>query len=193
MRLGERLLLAVVAACGPSLGGCVVHAYSGTPPPDNNTPGAPAPAPAAPAAQHEQIQHITGANYVIHASENQSLCVDAKGDKPADGTTLELYACHGKENQRWSFQDRGQNASSIHGIGNLCIDVTGASTADGAPVELYQCNNQKNQGWRHFQDGRIRELQTGKCLTATGNAQGAAVVISHCDWNNPGQVWTLTQ
>jgi len=190
MRLVENLLLAVVAACGPSLGGCVVHAYSGTPPPD----GTPAAAtPGAPAAPHEEIQHVTGANYVIHSSENEALCIDAKGDKPADGTALELFGCHGKENQRWTFQDRAQNASSIMGIGELCIDVTQAKTADGSPTELFKCNSQKNQGWRHFKDGRIRELQTGKCLTATGKAQGAAVVISHCDPNNPAQVWTLSQ
>lgn len=190
MRLGERLLLAVVAACGPSLGGCVVHAYSGTPSAD---PAPATPTPGGPAAQHEQIQHITGANYVIHSSQNQNLCVDARGDKPADGTTLELYGCHGKENQRWSFQDRAQNASSIVGVGNLCIDVTQAKTADGSPTELYQCGGQKNQGWRHFQDGRIRELQTGKCLTATGNTQGAPIVISRCDPNDAAQVWTLSQ
>jgi hypothetical protein len=190
MRLGERLLLAVVAAGGPSLGGCVVHAYTGTPPPDNAPAATPAPQAA---AQHEKIQHVTGANYVIHSSQNQSLCVDAKGDKPADRTTLELYGCHGKENQRWAFEDRAQNASSIVGIGNLCIDVTEAKTADGSPTELFKCGAQKNQGWRHFEDGRIRELQTGKCLTASGEAQGAAIVISHCDPNNPSQVWTLTQ
>ena len=187
------LVVVAVAACGILANGCVVHAYSGT---DPNAPNAGAPAAASPAAGpsvHDRIQHVQGANYVLHASGNQSLCVDAKGDKPADGTQLELYGCHGKENQRWTFENRGQNASSIHGIGNLCIDVTAGASADGSPVELYACNNQKNQGWRHFEDGRIRELQTGKCLTATGVAQGAAVVISRCDANNAGQVWTLSQ
>lgn len=155
-----------------------------TPPPAN---------PGSPPAHWEKVQHITGANYVIHTNLNQGLCLDATGDKPQAGTRMELYGCHGRENQRWTFQDRAQDSSSIVGIGGLCIDIIGGQTADGTPAELYPCGQQKNQGFRHFEDGRIRELQTGKCLTVATGAAGSPLAIARCDWNNPGQVWTLTQ
>jgi serine protease len=118
--------------------------------------------------------------------------VDAQGDHPVAGTRLEVFGCHGRENQRWTFQDRTGDSSSIVGIGGLCLDVIGGQTGDGYPLQLYPCGSQTNQGFRHFEDGRIRELQTGKCLTANGS-QGAPLTIAQCDRNNAGQVWVLSQ
>jgi hypothetical protein len=182
----------IVLSCAPAyLAGCEVHAYSGPPPGD--PPAVGQPNAGSPPPHWEKLQNIEGANYMIHSGLNQNMCLDASGDKPQAGTRVELYGCHGRENQRWAFQNRSQNAVSIVGIGLLCIDVVGAQTADGTPVELFGCGQQKNQGFRHFEDGRIRELQTGKCLTVASGAAGTPLTIARCDWNNAGQVWSFSQ
>jgi len=155
--------------------GCVVHEYHASP-----YAGTP--------------QKVTGANYVVHASTNQNLCLDVQGDKAAANQGLALFTCHGKENQRFAFVDAPQGTSHITAIGGLCIDVHGGGTADGTPVDVFPCgNDQPNQTFRHFQDGRIHEVHSQKCLTANPVAQGTRLTLSTCDTMNDAQVWVLTQ
>jgi hypothetical protein len=155
--------------------GCVVHEYHANP-----YAGKP--------------QKVTGANYVIHASSNQNLCLDVQGDKAAANQGVGLFTCHGKENQRFTFVDQPQGTSSITTIGNLCIDVHGGGVADGTPVDVFPCgNDQPNQVFRHFEDGRIHEVHSQKCLTANPVAQGTRLALYTCDTANDAQVWVLTQ
>jgi hypothetical protein len=160
------------------LSGCVVHEYPA----------------AGPSPYAGKVQRVTGANYVIHASANPNLCFDVRGDKAAANQELWLYNCHGKENQRFAFVDKQGDTSNVTGIGGLCVDVHGGATADGSPVNVYPCgNDQPNQVFRHFQDGRIHEVQSHKCLTANPMAEGTHITIATCDQDNANQVWILTQ
>jgi len=91
-------------------------------------------------------------------------CMDADGDRKADGTRVFLYQCHGRENQRWSVTHNVDGTSAITGAGGLCLDVRGNGSHNGTPVQLYQCHFGANQRFRIFDDGRIQEVASGKCL-----------------------------
>jgi hypothetical protein len=142
----------------------------------------------------DRLQHVVGGNYEIHPLSSQGLCLDVRGDKAAANQEVWLYACHGKENQRWAFVDKPNSSSNITGVGGLCLDVTGWQTAEGTPVNIHPCGaDQANQTFRHFENGQIREVQSGKCLGVASVAEGQRLVIGSCVEGAPGQVWALTQ
>jgi hypothetical protein len=155
----------------------------------------PPPAAPPPDSQRGMGEHsvpIGGTNLLSRSGLNQQFCFDAAGDKAADGTKVTLFNCHGRENQRWVFSDQPEGQIAITGIGGLCLDVRGHKAGDGTPLQLWQCANQPNQKFRHENDGRIREVQTGKCLTVSNLAPGAALTIDECNRENGGQVWVIS-
>lgn len=154
------------------------------------------PPPVAPDSQRgmgEKNAAVGGTNLLVRSGLNQQLCVDAAADRAADGTLVQLANCHGRENQRWVFSDQPGGQIVITGIGGLCLDVRGRKAGDGTPLQLWQCANQPNQKFRHESDGRIREVQTGKCLTVGSLASKTPLTIDECDRNNGGQVWVISQ
>ncbi len=98
------------------------------------------------------------------AAGDDQFCMDAQGDRKGDGTQVYLWLCHGLENQRWTITRNGDGTSTIVGTGGYCLDVRGNGTADGTPIQLYQCHYGPNQRFRVFDDGRIQEVASGKCL-----------------------------
>ncbi|MDN3357298.1 RICIN domain-containing protein [Actinomadura sp. DC4] len=46
-----------------------------------------------------QLFRHTSANDIVHSGTNK--CVDARGDKTAAGTRLQIYTCNGYNNQKW--------------------------------------------------------------------------------------------
>lgn len=71
---------------------------------------------------------------------------------------------------------------------NLCVDVQGFGKQDGSRVFSYPCNGYANQTWSFDGDGRLKSLDSGKCLRTgvsnnnpEGIAAGKAVVIGPCD------------
>lgn len=106
-----------------------------------------------------------GTNLTIRSAPGGGqFCMDAAGDRKADGTRVFLYRCHGRENQRWTVTHNADGTSAITGTGGLCLDVRGNGARDGTPVQLWQCHFGGNQRFRVFDDGRIQEVATGKCL-----------------------------
>jgi Ricin-type beta-trefoil lectin domain len=106
-----------------------------------------------------------GANLTIRSAPGgDQFCMDAKGDRQGDGTPVFLWRCHGRENQRWTVTHNADGTSIVTGTGGLCLDVRGNGSRDGTPVHLWQCHFGGNQRFRFFDDGRIQEVGTGKCL-----------------------------
>jgi hypothetical protein len=173
----------VVGGLAALLAGC------GSPPPPA------APPPPAPDSQRGMGEHavaVAGTNLQIHSNLNQTYCFDAKQDQAKAGTQVWLYQCDAKkENQRWTFSDATNGQITILGIGGLCLDVKGHAAGDGTPLQLMTCDNQANQKFKHEDDGRIREVATGKCLTTSNLTSGAPLVIDECNKGNGGQVWTI--
>lgn len=77
-------------------------------------------------------------------------------------------------------------SGEVLGAGGLCLDVRGGASADGTPVQLYTCNHTPAQQVSYRSDSTVRVL--GKCLTAGGTANNAAVAIATCS-GAPTQAW----
>ncbi|KAF9257158.1 hypothetical protein L218DRAFT_910740 [Marasmius fiardii PR-910] len=125
-------------------------------------------------------------------------CLDVKDGSNADGTKLQIWTCvDGSTNQQWisvtdfTFQWAGTNK---------CIDLTDGSIADGSQLQIWICDsNNSNQKWTANPvvtqpppppppptSGNQLEAVGGpqhiteKCITASQNAAGARVALSHC-------------
>jgi hypothetical protein len=134
---------------------------------------------------------IRGTNLLIRAESNEEMCIDAESGGELH-PTIQLFHCHGRENQRWSFAEQGDASSEIVGIGGLCLDVQGQHSSSGTPLQLYPCTGAPNQRFRHEIDGRLREIQTGKCLTVGDFTEHAHVFIDDCSGKKRGQVWVIS-
>lgn len=118
-------------------------------------------------AMFSQLAHANefGTNFMIaSAPGGGQFCMDAAGNGKVDGTPVFLFHCHGRENQRWTITHNVDGSSAITGTGGLCLDVRGGGARDGTPVQLWQCHFGGNQRFRVFDDGRIQEVGSGKCL-----------------------------
>jgi Ricin-type beta-trefoil lectin domain len=135
---------------------------------------------------------IRGANLLIHAAANEEMCVDAQSDPAEAHPKIWLFHCTGRENQRWTFADQGDGSSEILGVGGLCLDVQGRSSGDGTPLVLYPCTGANNQKFRHLVDGRLQEVQTGKCLTVNEYVERSPVFIDHCNDKPEPQAWAIS-
>ncbi|GAB2845962.1 ThuA domain-containing protein [Lentzea nigeriaca] len=112
-------------------------------------------------------------------------CVDVKDWGTTDGTPVQLWSCHGGDNQKWTL-----DGSTLRSMGK-CLDVNRASQTDGAKVQLWSCNGTSAQNWSVQSDGTIRNGT--KCLDATGSssADGTPLIIWTCN-GGPNQRWTLS-
>jgi hypothetical protein len=135
---------------------------------------------------------IHGANLLIHAASNEELCVDAPVDAAEGHRMVRLFHCRGAESQRWTFADQGDGSSEVLGVAGLCLDVQGRSSGDGTPLQLYPCTGAANQRFRHLVDGRLQEVQTGKCLTVEDFVEKAPVFIDKCADKPAPQAWIIS-
>jgi hypothetical protein len=122
---------------------------------------------------------------------NGRFCLDARGDKSGNGTLVFTYQCHDGANQRWEERPAEGGAVSFVGLDGKCLDVRGThSRKDGTPVQLWACHGGGNQSFKIGGDGRIREVQSGKCLISTAPKDGAPVVLDDCK-NTPDEQFDL--
>lgn len=108
--------------------------------------------------------------------DSHGLCVDVSGWDSSDGTKIQLWDCHGGDNQKWSLVD-----GALVGYGGKCLDVQSGNTANGTPVQLWTCNGTDAQQW-HFDGGRLIG-KGGKCLDvpAFHHDDGQALEIWDCN------------
>ncbi|MEV5440558.1 non-reducing end alpha-L-arabinofuranosidase family hydrolase [Streptomyces sp. NPDC052682] len=114
-------------------------------------------------------------------------CLDVPGADQTDGTSLQIWDCHGGTNQQWTWTDSNQ----LTVYGNKCLDVPGHATTPGTRVQIWSCSGGANQQWRVNSDGTVVGVESGLCLevAGAGTANGTAVQIGRC--NGAGnQKWT---
>jgi hypothetical protein len=73
-------------------------------------------------------------------------------------------------------------------VDGFCLDVRGAGRGSGTPVQLYQYHFRDNQRFIALPDGHIKEVASGKCLSALGASDRAPVVLDFCQ-SSPNQHW----
>jgi hypothetical protein len=108
-------------------------------------------------------------------------CLDVTGNNNADGTPVEIWDCHGGENQRWTSTAAGELVVTIAGV-TKCLDAFGGDTADGTRIIIWSCHGGTNQKWNLNSDGTITGVQSGRCLDVYGNntANGTIVELWGC-------------
>lgn len=72
--------------------------------------------------------------------------------------------------------------------GGKCLDDPAGRTTDGTRLEIWACTGGSNQSWTVAPDGTLRGY--GKCLTAAGSGNGAAVTLKTCDGSG-SQRWQV--
>jgi len=70
---------------------------------------------------------------------------------------------------------------SIGGADALCMDARGDRKGDGTEVVLFRCHVRENQRFTFTMDGKIREVESGKCLMALGEGERAPIVLDECE------------
>jgi hypothetical protein len=111
------------------------------------------------------------------------------------GLNAQVWNCHGKPEQQWSFDANNQMMTKSDG---WCLDIQLSGPSNQTNVWTYPCGsehiNPRNQRWKvppQSTRGEIISLETGKCLEVveTGS-RGANVQIATCN-GQPNQVWRV--
>jgi hypothetical protein len=116
----------------------------------------------------------------LHAGQHNEMCVDASASKHGQ---IQLFNCHGHANQRWRFVGQSDGAIQLVGAAGSCI----GSVARDNQLGLSPCDGPASR--YRFDGGRLTELVTGACVTATDFQNGARVFLDACSSSNVGQIW----
>ncbi|GAB2807702.1 RICIN domain-containing protein [Lentzea nigeriaca] len=104
--------------------------------------------------------------------EASGRCLDVNGASTANGTVMITWDCHSNANQQFT-----QNGQTLQVTGK-CLEAP-ANAGSGTQARIWDCNGGANQNW-NVTNGTITNVQTGLCLTSSGNNNGAAVTVSAC-------------
>ncbi|MFC7217231.1 alpha/beta fold hydrolase [Streptomyces polyrhachis] len=88
------------------------------------------------------------------------LCADVAGGSVRNGTTIQLTGCNGAPAQTWTV-GHGNTVRAF----TKCMNARGGGTADATYVQLNDCDGSGAQEWVRQSDGRLRNPQSGRCLT----------------------------
>ena len=71
-------------------------------------------------------------------------CGAASPAGTGNGVKVQIYSCHGGDNQKWRVNSDG----TIVGVqSGLCLDAVGQGTGNGTLIQLYSCSGGSNQKW----------------------------------------------
>ena len=115
----------------------------------------------------------------------RGMCLDVADGRMRPGAAVQLYACHGRENQRFSWGRGGEIVTP----NQLCLDIQNANQADGARLIVWNCSGARNQRW-HARGGTIVSQLNGKCMDVFEGQfrNGQPVVAWGCN-GGPNQRW----
>lgn len=128
----------------------------------------------------------TGSAGAIRQVGGTGKCLNDPRSSTANGTSVSLWSCDGKANQKWTVVQDG----TIRVLGK-CLAASGTS------LVLWGCSaGSGNQEWRAGTDGELISAQSGKCLYFPGAnaANGSKPTMASCanvttqsgqHWNRP--------
>lgn len=115
-----------------------------------------------------------------------SKCLDAVGGGTTLGTGIQVWACSGVRQQRWSI------VNPVAGIGSIqtdkLLDIVGFGTGNGTPLQLWTSTGASNQAW-YFTNIEI-VANGNRVLDAIGMASDNGTRIQLWDGNGGAhQTW----
>ncbi len=114
---------------------------------------------------------------------------------PSDTTPVNLYRCHGGDNQRWQLE-LSAVPQRIRGLGGKCLVPATAGAASGDPVVIGECDR-SGALWRlvsigHAKPTTLRHVETELCLDvalgASSDADGTPTQLFDCH-GGANQIW----
>ena len=115
-------------------------------------------------------------------------CIDVPYANYVSGKQLQVYDCHGGDNQQW-VRPSSSTDLSLQTENNMCMDAADNVGAGGAVV-ISTCNsNLDSQKWIFDGKSLHSKYNTELCLAIEGdNALGAKLIVSLCD-NDSKSAW----
>jgi hypothetical protein len=89
------------------------------------------------------------ATYVLHPSDDTSICADDRGPDLFNGASVIQSACNGQLGQMFIALDRSDGYFAFkNGLNGRCLEVAGAKLTANAAIDLYSCSFADNQLWQ---------------------------------------------
>jgi Ricin-type beta-trefoil lectin domain len=126
---------------------------------------------------------------MIASGQGPGQCLDITGMSRSAEAPLQMYACTGTDNQRFSYHPETQELRAYNDS-SMCLDASSGLGRDGDRLIIWPCNGDANQKWTfNLQNGEIRGVN-GKCVDANRAvvANGTAVQIWSCNGGS-NQYW----
>ncbi len=121
-------------------------------------------------------------------------CLDVESADPSDGSPVNLYRCHGGENQRWQL-DLTPAPQRLVGLGGKCLVPGPVDDSGDVRVVIGACGAADDR-WRFITRGSSKPSflihdRTGLCLDAEGGGDGddrTPAILFDCH-GGANQVW----
>lgn len=132
-----------------------------------------------------------GSNLLLRAQADPNFCLQVEAGT-LQGRMITLQQCSTAQEQRWALTWNQDGSNTIVDIQGMCLDAR-LRTSDGVPVAVRNCRF--GDAWQYVvtPEGRIVDVQTGRCVDVGGIAAGAAAYLVPCDENRSTQRWKLTR
>ncbi|MGW8777648.1 ricin-type beta-trefoil lectin domain protein [Streptomyces sp. NPDC055796] len=130
---------------------------------------------------------VPGASGPISLTSSPANCVDNDFGRTIDGGKIQIWGCHGGENQKYEI--RADGSVRVQG---KCLDATQAATAAGTRIQLWPCLGQGNQQFLPLADGRMFNPYSGRCLDLdhANTTPGVQLQLWDCNTSD-AQRWTV--
>jgi hypothetical protein len=102
-------------------------------------------------------------------------CLDDWHRGASVGNKVDLYTCNGTVAQKWGVYS--DNTIRMNGY---CMATSANAKTSGTKVVLANCSKSTTDTWTHKANGNLYNDVADKCLTATSNTKGLALVIKPC-------------
>jgi glucose/arabinose dehydrogenase len=121
-------------------------------------------------------------------SASSGRCLDVMQESRTPGTGLQIYGCHGRINQAFTFTAAGELRTYDN---TLCVDTASGQTALGTRAVIATCTGSAAQKWVFNTSGTVVHTASGLCLDVEGakTADGTPVIIWTCN-GQTNQKWS---
>jgi hypothetical protein len=114
-----------------------------------------------------------------------SRCLEVKNGDPRQ-PVVSMQQCQGGFAQVWTSTGDGTLEMGAH-----CLTVQDSGSGNGNPVILADCAGNDSQQWIVRQDGRVVNINSGRCLTPKSGNVGAQLQIADCGPARSDQIWHI--
>ncbi|MFJ2212693.1 family 43 glycosylhydrolase [Streptomyces sp. NPDC101062] len=131
-------------------------------------------------------------------NRNSGKCLEVEGGSTADGANVRQWTCNGAAQQRWRFEDLGNDTSRlVNAATGKVLDTADCSVADGADLRQWSWLNNLCQAFRPVvteQGGWVRlvNARSGKVADVANCSTADGADVRQWSWlSNTCQQWQI--